>query len=115
MNKGMPKLSCLMALMTPVRTPDGAGGYAEVWSELGKLWAEVAPRTGRASGEAALPLSRTGFRITVRAAEVGSPRRPMPGQRLEHGDRRFVIEAVTERDADGRFLTVMAREDVVAT
>jgi head-tail adaptor len=56
-------------------------------------------------------LSKVPYRITVRGAEVGSPRRPRPDQRLKDGTRVFTILAVTERDSDGRYLTCFAREE----
>ena len=46
------------------------------------------------------------------AAPVASPSRPKAGQRLVEGTRLFLIQAVTERDPDGRYLTCFAREEV---
>ena len=93
---------------------DGAGGLAESWVPLGTLWAEVTPGAGReAAGEefwgAQVPL-----RITVRAALPGDVRRPKPGQRFREGVRLFRILAVSERDAGGRYLACVAREEVPA-
>lgn len=102
-----------LLLEGPVRAPDGAGGFSEQWQELGTLWADVAPRTGRERGGEAVSLSATGFRITVRAAPQGAPSRPRAGQRFRDGVRLFRIEAVTERDAQARFLTCFATEEVV--
>lgn len=113
--KALPKLTRRLALMAPVRVPNGSGGYAETWEEFGQLWAEVLPRSGSAVGAVDLPLGRTGFRITVRAAPQGSPQRPVPGQEFVEGARRFRVQAVTERDAEGRFLVCFAQEDEVST
>ena len=60
-----------------------------------------------------LSVARAAFRITVRAAPQGSPQRPAPGQRLRDGARIFTILSVTEQDAEGRFLTLWAEEEVV--
>ena len=95
------------------RQPDGAGGFAQAWLPRGTLWAEVVARTGREVSGAAVSLSRATFRITVRAAPQDSPARPRPGQRFRDGSRLFLIQAVTERDATGRFLTCWAEEEVV--
>ena len=37
----------------------------------------------------------------------------MPEQRLRHGNRLFQIEAVAERDPEGRYLTCFAYEEIV--
>lgn len=103
-----------LVLETPQRGPDGAGGYAETWAEVGIVWADVTARSGReVSGDAVL-VSSTAYRITVRAAPYGAPSRPRPEQRFRDGTRIFRIEAVTERDPTGRFLTCFAQEEVGA-
>jgi len=102
-----PNLSRRLLLEAPVRVADGAGGFIEVWQPLGTVWGEILPRTGRESGD----LARMGFRITVRAAPQGAPSRPTPLQRFRDGDRLFSIDAVTEADAEGRFLICFATEE----
>lgn len=97
-----------------MRSPDGAGGYSESWVALGELWAEVKSRTGRERDEAGTPVSAVSYRIVVRAAPVGAPSRPKSEQRFRDGTRLFVIQAVTETDAEGRFLTCFADEEVAA-
>ena len=57
-------------------------------------------------------LSAVPYRVTVRGAPVGSPSRPKAGQRFREGTRLFLIQAVTERDQFGRYLTCFAREEV---
>ncbi|MGB4908701.1 MAG: head-tail adaptor protein, partial [Tabrizicola sp.] len=52
------------------------------------------------------------YRITVRGTPTGSPSRPKAGQRFREGTRLFLIQAVTERDQFGRYLTCFAREEV---
>ena len=59
-----------LVLEEAVRAPDGAGGFAETWAQLGTLWAEVVARTGRERGGEAVPVSATAYRITVRAAPI---------------------------------------------
>lgn len=108
-----PVLNRRMVLEARTRTADGAGGHVQGWTPLGTLWAALDGRTGRgARGEAAaLGLAR--FRITVRGAAHGAPRRPVAGQRLVEGARVFSIRAVTEADAAGRYLICHAEEERV--
>ncbi len=102
-----PNLSRRLLLEGPSRAPDGAGGVTESWVPLGIVWGEVLPRTGRDTGG----LSHLGVKITVRAAPQGAPSRPTPSHRFRDGDRVFTIDAVTERDPEGRFLTCFATEE----
>lgn len=101
-----------LVLEAPQRVADGAGGFAETWAEIGTLWAEMRARGGREMSDPAVPVSATGWRITVRAAPHGAPSRPRPEQRFRDGARLYVIEAVSERDPAGRFLTCHATEEV---
>ena len=96
------------------RSPDGAGGYAETWIMLGTLWAAIRAGTGREAAGEAVSLSRTRFRILVRAAPHGAPSRPRPEHRLREGARLFRILSVAEHDAAGRYLVCHAEEEVAA-
>jgi SPP1 family predicted phage head-tail adaptor len=107
-----PQLTRSLVLEARQATADGAGGVVETWLPLGALWADVRARTGREVSRAAAAFSRAGYRITVRAAPVGSPSRPMPDQRFREDTRVFRIEAVAEADAKGRYLTCFAHEEV---
>lgn len=100
-----------LVLEAPVGVPDGAGGLTVSWVALGTLWAEVKPSSGREVAGEEVVVASVGLRITVRGAEVGSPRRPKPEQRFRDGDRVFAILAVTERDRSGAYLTCFAREE----
>lgn len=106
-----PMLNREMVLEAPAQVPDGAGGYTTSWTALGTLWAEVRPGTGREGRGLGGPLSRVPYKITVRAAPVGSDARPAAGQRLREGTRIFAILAVAEADTSGRYLTVHAEEE----
>ena len=108
----LPELSRALTLEGPVTVPDGAGGYTKTWTALGTLWAEVLPGSGNdALGEERM-LSAVPYRVTVRGAPVGLPSRPLPGQRLREGTRLYQVQAVTERDSAGHYLTCFAREEV---
>ncbi len=109
-----PHLNRKLVLEAPERLPDGAGGYSESWVPMGEHWAEVRARTGRERAEAGVPVSAVSYNIVVRGAPYGSAARPMPEQRFREGTRLFVIQAVAERDPEGRFLTCFADEEVVA-
>lgn len=104
-------LNRLLVLEQSVLTADGAGGFARTWAPVGSLWAEVLPGVGRDAGGEEITLATIPYRITVRGAEQGSPRRPLPEQRLREGSRVFKIVAVTERDPQGHYLVCFAREE----
>lgn len=106
------RLNRRLVLERAERVPDGAGGFAESWVEVGTLWADIRARTGRERAGGAVGLSETGYRIVVRAAPHGAPSRPVPGQRLRSASRVFAIEAVAESDPQGRYLTCFATEEV---
>ncbi len=108
-----PVLNRKLVLETPVRVPDGAGGFTVSWESLGVLWAELDARTGREAAGVATPLSRAVYRITVRAAPVGAASRPLPEQRFRDGSRVFNIQAVIEADPAARYLVCHAQEELV--
>jgi len=109
-----PLLNRCLVLEAPVSMPDGAGGLVESWAELGTLWAEVSPRSGReALGETG-PVAINAFRIIVRGAPLGASSRPVPGQRFRQGLRVFRVLAVTELDPGGMYLICETREEVAA-
>ncbi|NHB77953.1 head-tail adaptor protein [Rhodobacter calidifons] len=107
-----PHLNRALVLEGVVRSPDGAGGFTTTWTALGRLWAEVLPGSGSDTQGEERMLSAVPYRITVRAAPVGSDSRPRAGQRFREGTRLFLIQAVTERDPFGRYLTCFSREEV---
>ena len=81
-----PRLNRRLVLEAPQRVPDGAGGFTESWAVLGRLWAQITPRSGRETAGAAMPLARVPLKIVVRAAPVGSDARPRP-ERVPDGTR----------------------------
>lgn len=106
-----PHLNRALELQSETRVPDGAGGYSRSWATEGVLWAEIVAGAGRDPAGEELILSSVAYRITVRAAPVGSSTRPRPEQRLVEGSRVFTIQAVTERDQGGRYLVCFCREE----
>jgi len=109
-----PRLNRKLVLEGAERAPDGAGGFTESWVALGDLWAEVTARTGRERAEAGVPVSSMSYRIVVRGAPEGAPSRLKPEQRSRDGTRVFTIQAVSERDPQGRYLICFATEEVAA-
>ena len=113
-----PRLSVPLMIESPVREPDGMGGYRLVWQDVGRIWAEMRSGAGGERFAEVGARSVVSWRITVRAALAGDPRRPRPEQRLRMGDgpeaRRFRIEAVAESDPQGRWLACIAKEESLA-
>ncbi|MCW8843795.1 MAG: head-tail adaptor protein [Rhodobacteraceae bacterium] len=101
-----------LVLEARIRVPDGMGGYIETWSAQGFLWADMRARTGRERDGGEVTTAYTTYRIVVRGAPQGAPSRPVPGMRFREGERVFPIQAVSERDPAGRFLTCFAIEEV---
>lgn len=108
----LPNLNRSLVLEAPTQTPDNAGGFALTWTTVGTLWGEVMPGSGRDPAGVEITLATVPYRITVRGATLGSPRRPIPEQRFRDGTRIYLILAVTERDPDGLYLTCFTREEV---
>jgi head-tail adaptor len=103
-----------LVLEAPERAPDGAGGFATTWVPVGTLWGDVTARTSREDLIAGAERPRVRFRIVVRGAPIGADRRPRPEQRLREGGRVFSILTVAERDANGRYLEILAEEGVLS-
>lgn len=106
-----PRLQVPLILETPFRTPDGMGGFLLSWQPVGKLWAEMRAGAGSEKFAEVGAMSVVTWRITVRGAPSGDPRRPRPDQRLRSGSRLFRILGVAERDERGRHLVCTAQEE----
>lgn len=112
----MRPLNRRLVLSSPTRVPDTAGGYTEVWTDLGTLWAAVeAVGTGVSTDAQGVTVASVNYCIYVRAAPIGAPSRPKPGQRLLDGPRIFRVHAVTEADPGARILTCFAEEEEAST
>lgn len=109
-----PRLDRRLVLESPERVPDGAGGFATIWSPLGTLWGHVRAGAGRIEGAEQVTLSTLTFRIYVRASVQGDSRRPRPEQRLRDGGRIFRVLAVTEAPDLPGLLVCFANEEVPA-
>lgn len=100
-----------LILEAPERVSDGIGGQTTRWRALGAIWAGMRASAGREARGEVGAVSVVTWAITTRAAHMGDPRRPQPGQRLRMGARLFRIEAVAEADTGGRWLVCHAREE----
>lgn len=106
------RLNRKLVLETPFRQSDGAGGFTTDWQPVGELWAAVTARTGRETASAGAPVSAMSYRIVVRGVPFGAAHRPKPEQRLREGARLFLINAVADEGADGRYLICFATEEM---
>ena len=106
-----PRLDRRMVLEAPERVADGAGGFQLAWVVRGVLWVALKPGAGREAAGVEVRAAQVPYRITVRAAPVGSAARPRPEDRLRDGARLFTLLAVTEEDPRGQYLTCFAREE----
>lgn len=90
--------------MTPV--PDGAGGYAESWSEIGLVFARIEPVQARERFGAGQTLEEVTHRITLRQrGDIAS------GMRFRRGARIFAILTVHDPDETERYLVCRVREE----
>jgi head-tail adaptor len=109
-----PQLTRQLVLESPVRVPDGSGGYVTTWTPLGMIWAEVRAGAARESAGAGTAMARVNYTVILRAGRVGASSRPTPDQRFREGSRLFTILAVAERDPDGRYLVCQTVEEIAA-
>lgn len=105
-----PRLNRRLELQERQMTPDGQGGFDVSWVTLGSLPASIDARSGRERLAGERMTSRTGTKITVRAAPVGASSRPKPQQRFVEGARTYAIRAIAEADVDGLYLECWTEE-----
>lgn len=109
-----PRLDVPLILEQSHRTADGMGGFRLSWQPVGQLWAQLRAGAGRERFAQVGAESTVPWRITLRGAPVGDPRRPCPDQRFRMGTRLFRITSVAEGDAQGRYLLCTAFEEKLA-
>jgi SPP1 family predicted phage head-tail adaptor len=100
---GTMRTELVLEEATPV--PDGAGGFAETWTELATLFAKLEPVAVRERFGADQTLEEVTHRVTLR-------HRPdvVSGMRFAHGERRLAILTVHDPDETGRYLVCRTRE-----
>lgn len=109
-----PRLDVALVLESPERFADGLGGFGVIWRAEGRLWAAMQAGAGSERIAEVGPKSTVNWRVTVRAAPFGDPRRPRPDQRFRLGARLLRILSVAETGAGGRHLVCLAQEEVHA-
>lgn len=102
---GISALRHRLVQETPAELPDGMGGVTRSFLAVDSLWGAVETRAAAAE-IADRPGAVLSHRVTVRA-----PATVQPGDRLRLGTRRFLVEAVSDPDGRGRFLTCDCREE----
>lgn len=98
-----------LTLQNQLQLPDGAGGFVEDWQNLGTIWANIEAQSGNTETGIDGDRTRVRYQIIVRAAPMGSSRRPAAGQRLTEGTRNYFIDAVSEGE-NPLYLVIWARE-----
>ena len=109
-----PRLNQRLILEAPLRLPDGGGGVSIQWQEVGRLWAEIRPRSGRERLRGTRETAEVGHTILIRSAPVESVRRPSPECRFRQGPRIFAIRAVVPLDGTGTYLRCDVTEGAFA-
>ncbi len=87
------------------RTPDGAGGFTESWTQIATVFARLQPIVVRERFGADQTIEEVTHRVTMRhRPDVAS------GMRFVMGDRILSVLTVHDPDETGRYLVCRARE-----
>ena len=105
-----PALNTALVLEQPERVADGGGGFTISWTVVGTIWADMRSVSARENVAGVREASRVTHRITLRAAPVGSPRRPTSDCRFRQGERIFAIRGLAPADQRNAYLTCWAEE-----
>jgi SPP1 family predicted phage head-tail adaptor len=88
-----------------VEAPDGQGGSARGWADVGALWARIEPVTVRSEEVAASRTQRITHRVTIRWRDGIAP-----AMRFIRRGRVLAIRAVHDPDESGRYLICLCEE-----
>ncbi|MEX0969558.1 MAG: head-tail adaptor protein [Paracoccaceae bacterium] len=99
-----------MVLQDRVQTPDGMGGQRLDWQPLGTHWCELRSRVASLRLLGGYAQSKGTARIYLRAVAIDAPSRPKAGQRFANAGRLFTIVAVSEADAEARYIECQVEE-----
>lgn len=87
------------------RTPDGAGGFTESWTQIATVFARLQPIVVRERFGADQTIEEVTHRVTIRhRPDVAS------GMRFVMGDRLLSILTVHDPDETGRYLVCRTKE-----
>ena len=106
------QLSHLLILERVETSPDGTGGFSQVWLPVATVWSKIMPGARNVAASNEFATSSVSYQIIVRGSEIGAEHRPISGQRFRDEIRTYEILAVTERDPGGAYLTCFARGEV---
>ncbi len=95
-----------VALEEPVETPDGAGGFTIVWTQIATLWARLEPLDPARELWAGRQASEATHRVTLRLR--GDVKQ---GMRFRKLTRLFPILSAQDPDESGRYLICRTREE----
>jgi SPP1 family predicted phage head-tail adaptor len=85
------ELNQRVRILAQTLTPDGGGGYSEVWNVIATLWADVEPRAGNNVFAADALQSRVQHRVTIRRNAGVSV-----GMRVMAGTATLAINAILD-------------------
>lgn len=88
-----------------LRTPDGIGGAASVWTPVAEVWAEITPLAGREVSASGGIEGRVTHELRLRHRDGVTP-----AMRAVLGARVFEIRAVVDVGERRRFLRLLAEE-----
>jgi SPP1 family predicted phage head-tail adaptor len=93
------RLSHRLTLESPVRTPDGGGGWTVVWEAVADMWGAVEMPSGRERVEGGRLSGTANARITIRYRDDVTP-----AMRFRNGAQVFEIRTVLDVDGRRRYL-----------
>lgn len=95
-----------LVLEAPAETPDGAGGFTTVWTEVATVWARLEPLDPAREIWAGRDAAEQTHRITLRFRDDLKQ-----GMRLRKLMRLFPVLSIQDPDESGRYLTCRTREE----
>jgi len=98
------ELNQRIRILAQTLTPDGGGGYSEVWNVIATLWADVEPRAGNNVFAADALQSRVQHRVTIRRNAAIAV-----GMRVAAGAATLAIGAILD---DGSPLITLVCEEL---
>ncbi len=99
------ELRTRLALESPSRTSDGAGGATVTWQEVAEVWAAVRVQAGAETFALDRVAGKVSHEIIIRyRADV------TPAMRFREGMRHFDIRAVFDPDGRRHWLRCLAEE-----
>jgi SPP1 family predicted phage head-tail adaptor len=99
------KLNQRAVIAARTQTSDGAGGVDGAWSEIGHIWAGIAPLTGGDTYGPDAMESRARYRLSARRNGLLAS-----GHRLDVEGRLFLIHAILDEGSPAQLVTLLCEE-----